>query len=166
MNLKDNYLLYKEKNPNSIITYGDWKDWFGERLKLEIDMIEQKIKKEKFLKNKGWKTLNNQNEWVDSNKEYMTPQWTGMDLETAYDYVKSNELRFEDVFTLIGRVLVQNKWDRTDEKIDGEIVEKIKSITMDGMFYEQFLVKTKKGVGLFYSHEITGMNKKTEINLN
>jgi hypothetical protein len=157
MKLKKHYKDYLKQNPNTKISAKDWKNWFGKRIKFNIMKLEEKIKKENYLKSKGWTTFSGEDNWIDTNKEYRNPKWVGMDLETAYLYVKENEHLYENVFVLIGKVLVPNRWDDKGNLIEGEVIQKIKSTTMDGVFYEQFMVKTPKGTGNFYTHEVKGL---------
>lgn len=127
--------------------------------------MEDKQTKINYLKSKGWNYLSTDENWVDGNRVYNYPDWTGVSLESAFNHVKNNESLYKDSFFLKKSVVVVNKWKDQGggDLITGEIVQKVKQLTMDGIMYEQFLVKTKYGVGGYFIHEIINSN---EINFN
>ena len=118
--------------------------------------IMEKELKISYLKSKGWNCLTTDENWVDGNKIYNIPDWEGVSLDIAYKYVKDNESKYKTAPIVINTVNVYNKWKEKgkEDLIIGEIVQKVNQLTMDGIVYEQYLIKTKYGVGSYFPYEI------------
>jgi hypothetical protein len=131
-------------------------------------VIEDKESKINYLKSKGWNYLSTEENWVDGNRIYNYPDWVGVSLDSAFNHVKNNESLYKTVTISNKNVIVGNKWKEKGEKdlIAGEIVQKVKQLTMDGIMYEQYLVRTKYGVGGYFAHEIMNLEESIQFNYN
>lgn len=130
--------------------------------------MENKELKIKYLKSKGWNYLSTDENWVDGNKVYSFPDWKGISLDSAFNHVKDNESKYKTVPIVKKTVNVYNKWKEKgkEDLIIGEIVQKVNQLTMDGVIYEQYLIKTKYGIGSYFPYEINKMDEYMEINYN
>jgi len=84
--LETQYRNYLLDNPNSQITFEQWKsDILMPPIKVALKDIDKKLK-EDFLRSKGWTTVWHDDNWVDN----QNPDLAGTTLDKAYQYAKEN----------------------------------------------------------------------------
>jgi len=149
MTLEQHFKNYTKNNPNSEITLFDWKDWFGNRLKINKKYMENTQTKIDFLKSKGWKNLTKQGNWVDTNKVYTIPDIKGITLEDAYNHVKNNEEKYRFAKPVLSKVIIKEN----GKEITGEVVQKVIQCTMDGIMFLQYVIKSEQGVHIRNENE-------------
>lgn len=84
--LESQYRNYLLDNPNSQISFENWKtDILMPPIKVVLKDIDKKLKQD-FLRAKGWSTVWHDDNWVDNRN----PDLAGTTLDKAYQYAKEN----------------------------------------------------------------------------